>query len=85
METEKRTYILWDSQAADGFGTEEASVFVVCDSEDEALSYCGHFGAMACYSYRDDGDTLTDERFEWDWFPGSKRRKRRSQRRKAGK
>lgn len=66
----ERQYILYDSRAADGSGTEDASVLVVCDDEKEALDYRGDFGAMACYSYRVDGDNLVDERFEWNWFPG---------------
>jgi hypothetical protein len=71
----KRTYILYDSRAADGMGTDEASVFVVCETEKEAISYCGDFGGMACYSYKDDGKNLTDERHEWNWFPGQKKPK----------
>jgi hypothetical protein len=66
----KRTYILYDDRAADGHGTEDASVLVACQSNREARSYRGDFGAMACYSYRTTaGGDLVDERFEWNWFP----------------
>lgn len=68
---EERVYILYDSRAADGLGTDEASVLVVCESEEEAESYKGDFGGMACYSYREEGERFVDERFEWNWFPGS--------------
>lgn len=44
--SEKRSYILYDSRAADGLGTDDASVLVACEDNDEALSYRGEFGAM---------------------------------------
>lgn len=69
--TEQRQYILYDDRAAaPGMGTENASVLVACDDNEEALSYRGDYGGMACYSYRVDGSNLVDERFEWNWFPG---------------
>lgn len=64
----RRVYILFDSRAADGMGTDDSSVLVVCDSDDEAKSYRGDFGAMACYSYRKENNQLSDEQFEWNWF-----------------
>lgn len=70
-EQQKRTYILYDSRASDGMGTDDASVLMVCESNQEAKSYRGEFGGMACYSYADDDKELTDERFEWNWFPKS--------------
>lgn len=63
-ETKKRTYVLYDSRAADGLGTDEATVLVVCESDQRAKSHKGGFGGMACYSYADDGKQLTDERHE---------------------
>ena len=66
-----RQYILYDDRAAHGDGTEDASVLVVCDDNEEALDYRGDFGGMACYSYAVDGKNLIDERFEWNWFPGN--------------
>lgn len=69
MAKHKRVYILYDDRAADGLGTSDASVLVVCEDEQEAREYCGEFGAMACYSYREDGENLIDERHEWNWFP----------------
>ena len=71
---EKRAYILYDSRAADGMGTDDASVLVACESNEEALSYRGEYGGMACYSYREDGKNLVDEKFEWNWFPGNPRK-----------
>lgn len=65
----ERTYILYDSRAGDG-NTEDATILVVCEDEEEANSYKGDFGGMVCFSYKDDGDKLTDERHEWNWFPG---------------
>jgi hypothetical protein len=72
---EKRIYILYDSRAADGLGTDEASVLVVCETERQARSQCGEFGGMACYSYRDEGGELTDERHEWNWFPKEEKKR----------
>lgn len=77
----KRTWILYDSRACGAQGTEDASVLVVCGSEGEARSWCGQFGAMACYSYAKDGGDLTDERWEWDW----KNRRRQSRGDRRGK
>jgi hypothetical protein len=72
-----RTFILYDGRAADGSGTEDASVLVVCEDNEEALEYRGDFGDMACYSYavkktpEGQHDELVDEQFEWNWFPGN--------------
>lgn len=48
-------------------------ILVVCESEAEAKSYKGDFGPMACYSYKgnleDPNSPLTDEKFEWNWYP----------------
>ncbi len=69
---EDRLYILYDSRAAcPGSDTSEASILVVCEDDEDACSFKGDFGGMACYSYRKEGDNkLVDERFEWNWFPG---------------
>lgn len=71
-----RTFILFDDRAADGSGTEDASVLMVCEDNEEALDCRGDYGAMACYSYEvkktpDQSDELVDEQFEWNWFPGN--------------
>lgn len=71
-----RTYILYDSRACVAQGTGDASVFVACDSDEEARSYCGDYGVMACYSYDvDANNNLINEKWEWDWHPKSKRKK----------
>jgi len=64
---EERTYILYDSRACGDQGTEDASVFDTADSNKEAKSLKGDYGAMACYSCRKDGNQLVDERWEWDY------------------
>lgn len=66
-----RKYILYDDRAAHGSGTEDASILVFCEDNEEALDYRGDFGGMACYSYHYDEGNLTDEKFEWNWFPGN--------------
>jgi len=68
MTTDDRTYILYDSRAADGTGTEDASVLEVCNDDKEACEAKGDYGGMACYSYYKEGNNLVDERFEWNWF-----------------
>lgn len=73
-EIEKRQYILYDGRASFG-DTFDASVFVACDSDEEACSYKGDYGQMVCFSYAikenpgDEPDELVDERFEWNWYP----------------
>lgn len=85
-----RTFILYDSRAAvEGMDTDEASVLVCCESDEEARDYAGDYGGMACWSYArekqpDDTTHLVDERWEWNWFddqgfsdrPNSKPQKR---------
>ncbi len=66
---EERVYLLWDGRAADGSGTEYANCLEHCLSDAEACKAKGDYGAMACYSYRENDGELTDERFEWNWFP----------------
>lgn len=68
-----RNWILYDGRACCSQGTEDASVLVACSSNGEAKSYKGDYGAMACYSYKVNRNTLIDERWEWDWFPKRKR------------
>lgn len=63
-----RIYILYDGRAATG-DTEGATIFVVCDSEEEAQSYKDDFGQSCCYSYRKQDNKLTDERHEWNHYP----------------
>lgn len=59
-------WILYDGRACGGPGSDSDSavVLVSCDSDEEARSYAGHFGHMACYFYRE-GDS--DETWQWDW------------------
>lgn len=64
-----RTFIVYDIRAADGT-TEGATVLAVCDSNAEARNLIGLLGPMSVFSYAHDAaDHLTDERFEWNWFP----------------
>ena len=67
-QQQTRTYILYDARAI-AEGTDNASVLVACESNREAKSYRGMFGAMACYSYADADGILSDERCEWSWYP----------------
>lgn len=78
--SKRAMWILYDSRAAAGVGTEDAIVLVAChagngDPEKEARSYGDMYGAMSCYSYvekktpGDAPDRLVDERWEWDWYP----------------
>ena len=67
MSDEQRQYILYDGRACAGQGTGDASVLVVCESNEEAEDHKGDYGQMACYSYRVDGKNLVDERWEWDY------------------
>lgn len=69
----KRLWILYDSRACGGVGTDNAVVLVACDSNKEAQSYKGEYGSMACYSYkiekRSNGkEYLVDEQWEWDYI-----------------
>ncbi len=61
---------MFDSRACGGAGTDDATVLVFCESNKEAKSYKGQYGAMACYSYEyEDGDRLVNEKWEWDYLP----------------
>jgi|CXWL01.1.fsa_nt_gi hypothetical protein len=69
----RRTYILYDSRAAvEGMDTDDASILVCCESDEEARTYAGHYGGMACWSYArekiDNKIHLVDEQWEWNWF-----------------
>lgn len=70
-----RRFILFDGRAANG-DTDEASVLVACETNEEALEARGEYGDMACYSYNltqmpeGQHDQLDDERHEWNWYPG---------------
>jgi hypothetical protein len=70
-----KQYILYDSRAAGGLGTDDASVLVACESEAEAKSYKGEFGGMSCYSYDIVDSKLVNEKWEWDWFPQSRQKR----------
>ena len=68
QKDDRRIYILYDGRACNNVGTEDASVLVTCESNNEAKGYKGDFGMMACYSYKLDGKNLTNERWEWDYL-----------------
>lgn len=81
-----RLFILYDSRACGAQGTEEASVLVACEDNKEARSYCGDYGAMACYSYaHGDSGTLIDEQWEWDWWPNERRQHHKKRPKKYAK
>lgn len=67
-----RMFILYDGRACGGRGTDDASVLVACDTEEEAKGYFGKYGDMACYSYaksyKKSKRLLIGERWEWDYI-----------------
>ena len=69
MTKAKRKYLLWDARACGAVGTDGADCLACCNSDKEARSWCGEFGAMACYSYQmsADGKEAVDEHWEWDY------------------
>ena len=67
MSRQTKHWILYDARACGGVGTYVASVLVSCDSDEEARSYGGHYGEMACYSYDEETEV---EQWEWDWLEG---------------
>lgn len=77
---EPRRFILYDSRAADGVSTDDATIFMVCNSDAEAKKARGVYGGMACFSYAvketpaGHANQLVDERFEWSWYPPKRRR-----------
>lgn len=76
-----RVYILYDSRACGG-DTDEATVLEVCEDLEEAKRACGDYGGMACFSYSKCGKVLSDEQFEFNWWP-PKRDEARAMRRRA--
>jgi len=64
-----RLYLIYDGRAAGGQGTEDAMVMVASgNSEEDARKDAKEHGDISsCYSYKD-GDKLTDEKWEWDWY-----------------
>ena len=71
----KTHWILYDGRACGSAGTDRASVLVSCDSDEEARSYAGDYGTMACYTYEEASQV---EIWQWDWtdddgFAGPKR------------
>ncbi len=64
----KKMYILYDGRACAG-DSDEASVLVACDSNEEAKSYKGEYGQMACFSYDISGKDLINEQHEWNYYP----------------
>lgn len=73
VDLSDRLWILYDGRACVGF-TDDATVLVSCDDDEEARTYAGNYGDMACYSYRVEKvqgkkpDELMDERWEWNWL-----------------
>ena len=63
----RRLYILYDGRACGNCSTDDAVVLVSCSSDEEARSYDGDFGDMACYAYTVRGEALCNERWVWDW------------------
>ena len=62
-------WVLFDGRACGGVGTDSAAVLVSCDSDNEARSYAGDYGTMACYRYRVEGSGPASEQWAWDWSP----------------
>lgn len=65
---DKRFYVLYDGRACGNQGTYDATCLASSGPEEEALEDRELFGCqLACYSYAIQGDTLTDEKWEWDY------------------
>lgn len=64
-----RLWILYDGRACASAGTDDASVLVACDSEEEAEGFKADYGQSACYSYAITDNEITDEKWEWDYHP----------------
>lgn len=74
-----RRFILFDGRACNGVGTDDATVLMSCNSEAEAHREKTEFGdASACYSYKEEGNKLTDEKWEWDYHAQKPNKKRRN-------
>jgi len=68
-QNRKRMWLLYDGRACGGVGTDRAICLVACISNRQAKRYRTWYGSCACYSYAEDGENLTDERWEWDFHP----------------
>lgn len=66
-----RVHILYDSRSTPE-SPGDASILVVCEDREEALSYRGDFGGMTCFSYAEKNGDLFDEEFSFNWYPGMK-------------
>lgn len=69
-----KLFILYDARACGDGDTDEATIFVSCDSMKEAKGYKGDYGAMACFSYdiipkEGERGELVNETWEWDYYP----------------
>ncbi len=64
---DKRVFMLFDSRAAHGMGTEDALVLDTAEALAEARREAarGDHGPVAVYSYRLEGKNMVDERFEF--------------------
>ena len=63
-----RKYILYDGRALNG-DTWDATVLMSCASLKEAHEWKGEFGdASVCYSYKVQGKTLVDKKWEFDYI-----------------
>lgn len=65
VELEKRIYILYDLPDDDYLGTNGRALLAAFEDLEESKRHRKEFSPCACFSYADDGKTLTDERFEW--------------------
>jgi len=68
MNKTKRFYIIYDSRAAHGMGTKDATVICTAETLKEAKqnAFFGDFGSVAVYSYSKEGKNLVDEQFEFN-------------------
>ena len=66
MAARDKHWILYDGRACGGPGSDSdaALVLVSCEDDDEARSYAGTYGHMACYAYTEGEDF---EAWLWDW------------------
>ena len=59
-----RKYIVYDMRAL--VDTDEATIFEVCDSPEEAKESMEDYGYCCVYSYAVDNNELVDEQYEFD-------------------
>lgn len=59
----KRMYLLYDGSAI--LDTNSAMVLDTADSYEEAVETAPYHGQVCCYSYKEEGENLVDERLEF--------------------